>query len=81
MEFLQYTTNGGERWDQVAQQYYGAQTIIVDSVERSSVGFLVEANPGIPVYDKFPAGVVLDIPILERSAVITDKEKLPVWKL
>jgi hypothetical protein len=77
---LQYTTREGQRWDQIGQDFYGAQTVEVDGVQRSTAGFLIEANPGVPVYDAFPAGVVLDIPIIDKSQIITDKEKLPPWK-
>lgn len=77
---LQTTTREGQRWDQIAQEYYGAQTVEIDGVQRSAMGILIEANPGIPIYDTFPDGVVLDIPILDKSEVVTDKEKLPPWK-
>ncbi|WP_432422763.1 tail protein X [Terrimonas ginsenosidimutans] len=80
MEQLQHTTIDGQRWDQVATEYYGAQTIEVEGVERSAVGFLIEQNPSVPVYDVFPDGVILDIPIISEAQVQTDKEKLPPWK-
>jgi hypothetical protein len=81
MDVLQHTTFDGQRWDQVAQIYYGTQTIEVNGVQRSAVGFLIESNPGVPIYDKFPDNVVLDVPIIEKSSAVTDKEKLPPWKI
>lgn len=77
---LQHTTQAGQRWDNVAQEHYGSQSIEIEGVERSSVGYIIESNPDVPVYDVFPDGVVLDIPIIEKVSVVTDKEKLPPWK-
>jgi hypothetical protein len=77
---MQHTTQDGQRWDQIAHEYYGSQTVEIDGVQRSTVGLLIDANPGVPIYDTFPGGVVLDVPILDKAEVITDKEKLPPWK-
>ena len=79
-EQLQHTTIEGQRWDTIATEYYGSQTIEVNGEKTSSVGFLIESNPGVPIYDVFPSGVVLDIPIIPNVDVITDAEKLPPWK-
>lgn len=68
---IQHTTIEGQRWDNVSVEFYG-------SVDK--IGDLIEANPTVPIYDIFPSGVVLDIPIIERVQVMTDAEKLPPWK-
>lgn len=80
MDVLQHTTIQGQRWDSVAIEYYGSLKITVNEEERSSIGYLIESNPGVPVYDVFPDGVILDIPIIQKSEVITDLEKMPPWK-
>jgi hypothetical protein len=77
---LQHTTIDWERWDQIGQLYYGSQTIEIDGVTRSSVGYLIEANPDVTIYDVFPDNVILDIPILASSDVQTDASLLPPWK-
>lgn len=80
MNIIQHTTRDGQRWDQIATEYYGSQTIEVDGETKSSVGFLIQSNPGVPVYDVFPGGVVLDVPIIDKAGVETDLERLPPWK-
>lgn len=67
----QETTLGGERWDTIALKCYGDATM---------VGRLIKANPEVPIYDVFPGGVVLNIPIIPKAEVKTDLEKLPPWK-
>lgn len=67
----QYTTIGGERWDSIATDRYG---------DFSKMGDLMAANPGIPIYDIFPAGVVIDVPIIEKIEVKTSLEQSPPWK-
>ncbi len=68
---LQKTTIGGERWCDIAQEYYG------DSKKMNDI---IKANPGVPLYDVFPGGVVLGIPIINKAEVKTDAELLPPWK-
>lgn len=68
---IQHTTKEGERWDTIALRNYG------------SAGFMnriIEANPGISRNATFSAGTVLNIPIIERTEVKTDAEKLPPWR-
>lgn len=68
---IQHTTTDGQRWDQISTEYYGT---------AEKMNLIISANPDVPVYDVFPGGVVLDIPIIEKSEVETDLEKLPPWK-
>lgn len=77
---LQHTTIEGQRWDQVAMEYYGSINLNVDGVETSAIGRLIEANPDVPIYDIFPAGIVLNIPIIDKVEVLTDAERMPPWK-
>jgi phage protein U/phage tail protein X/gas vesicle protein len=67
----QHTTKDGERWDTVALRYYGS---------ASMMNRIIEANPGVPRSDALPAGVVLNIPIIEKFEVVTDAERLPPWR-
>lgn len=68
---IQHTTIDGQRWDQVAHEYYGR----ADMMNK-----IIEANPGVPVDDVLPGGIVLNIPIIDKVEVITDAERLPPWK-
>lgn len=68
-EFIEHITLAGERWDLVAWTYYGDPTLYSG---------LVMANPTVPVEPVFEAGIVLEVPILQQSAVMTTN--LPPWK-
>jgi phage tail protein X len=70
-EIIQHTTIDGERWDFIAQKYYG---------KASMMNAIIAANPDVPLYDILPAGIVLDIPILESVNDATSANQLPPWK-
>ncbi|WP_153799078.1 tail protein X [Foetidibacter luteolus] len=67
----QITTKGGERWDNIALSEYG---------NPAMMGDIIAANPGIDITDTLPAGVVLDIPIIQKADVATSSENVPPWK-
>lgn len=71
MKIIQHTTIDGERWDTIAQKYYGNAAMMND---------IISANPNVPLYDILPAGIVLDIPVIESNDVKTDASNLPPWK-
>ena len=64
---MTYTTVQGDMWDSIAYQQMGD----VNQVDR-----LMAANPAYLRYFVFPAGIVLTIPDVEPSTVLT----LPPWK-
>ena len=68
---IQHTTIDGQRWDQIATERYGV---------ASKMNEIIEANPGIAIYDILPGGIVLDIPIIDKVDAKTNKELLPPWK-
>lgn len=70
-EFTQYITSEGERWDTVAYKAYG---------DASAFEKIVVANPTVAMFKRLPAGVRLKVPVVERTAVLTDTELLPPWK-
>lgn len=70
-KILQHTTIDGERWDQIAAVYYGRADMFTK---------LIEANPDVPIYDVFPGGLTLNIPVVEEANVETDLERMPPWK-
>lgn len=69
MEYTQYTTREGDRWDLIAYRAYG---------DANNITPIVEANKGIAIDDVLRAGVVLNIPVLARAEA--DKSLLPPWK-
>jgi phage tail protein X len=70
--FIPHLTVGGERWDQLAWQYYGDSTLY---------GPIVMANPAIPIEPAFEAGLTIGIPLLSSptSASIPQAD-LPPWQ-
>ncbi|WP_173647458.1 tail protein X [Pseudomonas lactis] len=64
---LTHITTEGERWDQLAWQYYGDAHRYLP---------IVQANPHVPITAALPAGLILAIPLLEQVAVTED---LPPW--
>lgn len=67
---LQYSTREGDTIDYIAWKHYGTQVGRV--VEQ-----LTEANPGLAdLGPTLPAGVVIDLPELEASALV---EGVRLW--
>lgn len=69
-QFILHITKAGERWDLLAWQYYG------DATDYSPI---IMANPSVPIEPVFDAGISIEVPILQKSAVVTTN--LPPWKL
>ncbi|MEI7475347.1 MAG: tail protein X [bacterium] len=69
MEFYEYITKDGDRWDLIAYEFYADATLYEP---------IIKANPDISIAPTLPAGINLQIPILE------DKEEiefiLPPWR-
>ncbi len=66
---IRHVTAAGERWDLLAWRYYG---------DATNFGAIVMANPAIPIMAVFDAGIVLAVPILQQSQILTSN--LPPWK-
>jgi hypothetical protein len=71
MANTQYTVQDGERWDTISYKAYGRADL---------AHIIIAANPNVPITARLTGGTVLDIPILEDTAVKTDAELLPPWK-
>ena len=69
-QFILHVTTSGERWDLLAWKYYG------DPTDYSPI---IVANPNVAIGPVFDAGLSIAVPILQKSAVVTDD--LPPWKL
>lgn len=71
-EYIEHVTVEGERWDQIADRYYGAP-----------LGYeaIVRANPAVAITTLLPSGLVLRIPLLRDEDVeLLLEEDLPPWK-
>lgn len=68
-QFIEHITHDGERWDQIAQRYYG------DPLNYEPI---VMANPHVPIIPVLDAGIRLQIPVLETPVVL--ETDLPPWK-
>ena len=67
--FIRHVTSDRERWDLLAWNYYGDPTLY---------GPIIRANPGVPIVGAFDAGVVIQIPILQKAA--QSSGDLPPWE-
>jgi hypothetical protein len=68
---VKYITQEGERWDTIANKAWG------DPLKGAD---LIALNTGVPVYDVFPAGIELQIPVLELKDTMVGGDELPPWK-
>ena len=62
-----YTTAQGDMWDSIAHAQLGS---------AAHTGELMRANPGLQDYYRFPAGITLRLPEIERRV----SASLPPWK-
>ena len=68
MEYIEYLTKDGDRWDLIAYEMYG-----------NAYDYLriLEANPEYKDFVVLPAGIKLKIPIIEETQ--TMQEVNPPW--
>jgi phage tail protein X len=73
VDFIEYRTREGDRWDLLAATFYGD----AGAFER-----IVSANPAVPLDPVLPGGLLLRVPLLEeRDAERTlAAAQLPPWK-
>jgi hypothetical protein len=70
--FIPHVTVAGERWDQLAWQYYGDPTLY---------GPIIMANPAIPIEAGFEPGLTIGIPLLlSPTAASVPQTDLPPWQ-
>ncbi len=67
-KYLDHITTEGERWDQLAQRYYGS---------AYAYPVLVEANSRFAHLHTLISGLLLKIPVIDRPAT---PKKLPPWR-
>lgn len=70
-EFWEHITTEGERWDTIAYKYYG------DATQYEPI---VVSNPYVAIVPVLPAGLKLQIPVIQNTNEVT-VEGLPPWTL
>jgi len=70
-EVLEHITAQGDRWDNLAWQYYGDP----HAYER-----IIAANPEVQIEPILPGGIRLLIPVIEDTDETVNIEELPPWK-
>lgn len=65
--FLIHITTEGERWDQLANRYYG------NPLQYAPI---VAANPDVSLSPTLPSGLSLAIPLIEQQDL---SQELPPW--
>ncbi len=67
---LEYVTQEGDRWDNIAYAYYGDAMLYEP---------IIAANANAPIIPILPSGIRLYIPIIDDSDLV-GTEGLPPWK-
>ena len=70
-EYLEYKTVGGERWDRLADQFYG-DALLYEPIIR--------ANPHVNITAELNTDIILKIPILKQDDLTYDNGGLPPWQ-
>lgn len=70
-EYLEYKTLGGERWDQIADKFYG-DALLYEPIVR--------ANPYVSITAELETGIILNIPILNQEELNFGEGGLPSWQ-
>ena len=72
MATTQYTTKQGDRWESIAFLAYGDSNKMAD---------IIAANKSVAISQTLPAGLKINIPILEPEEIETvNPNLLPPWK-
>lgn len=69
MEFYEYITKDGDRWDLIAYEFYADSTLYEP---------IITANPEVPITPILPSGIKLKIPVIEQENNINFE--LPPWR-
>lgn len=70
IEVIEYITVDGDRWDNLAWQYYG---------DANAYEQIIAANPEVEIIPILPGGIKLLIPVIEDDETESTTE-LPPWK-
>lgn len=71
MNYVTYTTTGGENWGFIANKAYG---------NPFDIKTITDANPTVELGGLLPAGIVLKIPVKDVPSNVVDQSLLPFWK-
>ena len=73
-DYLEHQTKPGERWDTIAQRYYG-DARLVHHILRANPEFISGDTPPPLVFD---SAVTIRVPV--RAQDVIDATQLPAWK-
>lgn len=73
-DYLEHVTTPGERWDNIAHDYYGDAHATEIIVRANADQFLMALEPLPVVFDR---RMVIRVPVVEK---IADDADLPFWK-
>ena len=65
--FLTHVTTEGDHWDPLSTRYYG---------DPLAYEHIIAANPHVPLAAVLPGGLMLSIPVIERTDLYGE---LPPW--
>ena len=72
MDFIEYITTEGERWDTIAYRCYG---------DPYAYPRIIELNPDYRANATLPGGVTLRVEIIDQPpAVLAPETALPPWR-
>lgn len=74
-DYLEHTTQHGERWDLIAYRYYG-DAKLMHHILRANPDLVGDPNTPVPLI--LDPGITLRIPILEQAQL--SAVNLPPWK-
>lgn len=70
IEVIEHITVDGDRWDNLAWQYYG---------DANDYEQIIAANPEVEIIPILPGGIKLLIPVIDEDETKSTTE-LPPWK-
>jgi len=69
MDYYEYITKDGDRWDLIAYDFYADPTLYEP---------IITANSDVPITPILPSGLKLKIPVIDNSDEI--EFTLPPWR-
>ena len=70
IEYHEYITKEGDRWDLISYEYYG---------DPHKYEEIIKANPSVPIMPVLESGIKLKIPIISTKETIGEA-LTPPWK-
>jgi len=74
MEYIEYMTKDGDRWDTISADFYGGDPLAFEQI--------IDANPTVMILPVLCSGITLKIPTinLATAQAVIPASELPPWK-